>query len=251
MAMAASKAADPGPPGPDPVPTLPDLGCRRRDGDVTAGGGGSLVPCSGARAAMSEHGTRTRCIHGAWLRRGAGRARAPGRRWQGSSSQGRRRRGRARLAAAGHELSRLVETWLGNQYLAKSLHGLRAALEVPNGVRGWRPAALSSRAPQLLFKGGEGSSSFSVPALRRRVGNSPGEILARRYAVSRQQRHLQVPSPPWRCCFEAFPPTCWYGRACTSWSDAGWDGSIRRNPSPASAGAVTDDALRRRGPPWR
>lgn len=149
---------------------------------MTAGGGGSPVPRSGARAAMPEHGTRTRCIHGAWFRRGAGRARAPGRRWQGSSSQGRRRRGRARLAAAGHELSRLVETWLGNQHLAKSPHGLRAALKVPDGARGRRPAALSSRAPQLLFKGGEGSPSFSVPALRRRVGNSPGEILARRYA---------------------------------------------------------------------
>nr|TKW39914.1 hypothetical protein SEVIR_1G211200v2 [Setaria viridis] len=135
---------------------------------------------------------------------------------------------------SGSGLARPVETWLCNQHLAKSLHGLSAALEVPDSVRGRRPAALSSRAPQLLFKGGEGSPSFLVPALHRRVGNSPGEILARRYAGADN-------SDTYRCRFL-------HG---AGWSDAGWDGSVRRNPSPALAGAVTNNALRRRGPPWR
>lgn len=64
MAMVAGRG--PRPPGLDPVPTLLDLVCRLRDGDVVAVPTvtvveGLLCPCSGVQAAMPERGTRTQC----------------------------------------------------------------------------------------------------------------------------------------------------------------------------------------------
>nr|TKW02126.1 hypothetical protein SEVIR_8G225000v2 [Setaria viridis] len=247
-----AKAANPGSPGPDPVPTLSDLGCWRRDGDVTASGGGSPVPRSGARVAMPEHGTRTRCIHGAWFRRGAGRAGpCPGPTVAGlelarpaaagSSSTG---CGGARARLAGGDVA--VQPALGQEppWPPRRSRGARRR-EGSASCRSFKPCSPASlqgrrRLPVIL-------GACAAPTGRELAGRNPSPALCR----CRQQRHLQVPFPPWRCCFKAFPPTCWYGRACAGWSDAGWDGSVRRNPSPALAGAVTDDALRCRGPPWR